>query len=303
MEMQVFGEGLKFPEGPIAMADGSVVLVEIRRGTLSRVAPGGRVEVIAELGGGPNGAAVGPDGAVYVCNNGGSFAWVGGDDVHMPGDKPGPYGGGSIQRVDLKTGAFATLYDSCDGRPLNGPNDLVFDDQGGFWFTCHGVSDGEARQLGGVYYARADGSEITRWRHGQFSPNGIGLSPDGRTVYWADTWLQRLWAMDLEAPGRPIPSPPHIPGRPVVNMPELQFFDSLAVEASGKVCVGTLLNGGITVIDPSGATEHVPFPDPMTTNICFGGQDMRDAWVTCSSTGKLVRCRWPRPGLRLAFNS
>ena len=205
--------------------------------------------------------------------------------------------------MDLKTGAFTTLYDRCDGKLLNGPNDIVFDDTGGFWFTTQGVSDGEDRRLGGIYYARADGSQITRWRRGQISPNGIGLSPDGKTVYWADTWLQRLWALDLEGPGRPAPSAPHAPGRVVVNMPGLQFFDSLAVEAGGKVCVGTLLNGGITVIDPSGACEHAPFPDLMTTNICFGGPDLRDAYVTCSSTGRLYKARWPRPGLKLPYNA
>jgi gluconolactonase len=304
MEMELVCDGLQFPEGPIAMADGSVVLVEIRRGTLTRVTPDGRREIIAQLGGGPNGAAIGPDGAAYVCNNGGSFAWVGGEDVHLPADKDAPYGGGSIQRVDLKTGAFETLYDSCDGRPLNGPNDIVFDEDGGFWFTCHGVSDGETRRLGGIYHARADGSRITRWRSGQNSPNGIGLSPDGRTVYWSDTWLQKLWAMDLEAPGRPAAAEAFAPARVVVTLPGLQLFDSLAVEASGRVCVATLVNGGITAIEPSsGACEHTPFPDPLTTNICFGGEDMRDAWVTCSSTGRLFQCRWPRPGLTLAWNA
>jgi len=71
--------GLRFPEGPIAMDDGSIILVEIERGTLSRVSPDGEISVIADLGGGPNGAAIGPDGAVYVCNNGG-FAW---HDTHF----------------------------------------------------------------------------------------------------------------------------------------------------------------------------------------------------------------------------
>ena len=66
--------GLRFPEGPIAMPDGSVVLVEIERQTLSRVHPNGEVSVVAALGGGPNGAAIGPDGRCYVCNNGG-FEW------------------------------------------------------------------------------------------------------------------------------------------------------------------------------------------------------------------------------------
>jgi gluconolactonase len=75
------------------------------------------------------------------------------------------------------------------------------------------------------------------------------------------------------------------------------------VEASGKVCVATILNGGVTVFDPDGSTEHHPVPDLICTNICFGGSDMRDAWITASSTGKLYRTRWPRPGLRLNFNA
>ena len=66
----VVATGLEFPEGPVCMADGSIVLVEVKRGTISRVDPdNGSVEVVAQPGGGPNGAAVGPDGALYVCNN------------------------------------------------------------------------------------------------------------------------------------------------------------------------------------------------------------------------------------------
>src|SRR3990167_8470323 len=63
--------GLRFPEGPVAMPDGSVVLVDIERRTLSRVTPDGKVHVVARLGGGPNGAAPGPGGKIYVTNNGG----------------------------------------------------------------------------------------------------------------------------------------------------------------------------------------------------------------------------------------
>src|SRR5262249_62431551 len=63
--------GLRFPEGPVAMPDGSVILVEIERQTLSRVTPDGKTHVIAALGGGPNGAAMGPGGKIYVTNNGG----------------------------------------------------------------------------------------------------------------------------------------------------------------------------------------------------------------------------------------
>ena len=302
LDLTLVTDGLQFPEGPVAMADGSIIVVEMKRGTLTRVRSNGTHDIIAPLGQGPNGAAIGPDGAAYVCNNGGAWGWQPGD-LHLPGDPPEHYAGGSIQRVDLETGQFATLYDACDGKPLNSPNDIVFDSQGGFWFTCLGQSDGEIRRLGAVYYARIDGKRIVRWRSGLYSPNGIGLSPDERVLYMADCMKGQLLAFDLSAPGTMRPAENLAGGRLVATLPGFQWLDSLAVEAGGRVCVATIWNGGITVFDPDGSHEHHPMPDAVTTNICFGGADMRDAWITCSSTGRLYRCRWPRPGLKLPFNT
>ncbi|GAA4755234.1 SMP-30/gluconolactonase/LRE family protein [Actinomycetospora chibensis] len=100
-DMRAVTTGLRFPEGPIALANGDVLVVEIRRGTLTRVAPDGTTTVVADLGGGPNGAAIGPDGAVYVCNNGG-FVWHDRDGgITAPGHQPPDYLGGRIQRVVL----------------------------------------------------------------------------------------------------------------------------------------------------------------------------------------------------------
>jgi gluconolactonase len=301
LDMEIVTDGLRFPEGPVALADGSVLVVEIERRTLTRVRPDGAIEIVAELGGGPNGAAIGPDGHAYVVNNGGAFTFPENWKEEGKLGLPERYEGGSVQRVDLATGAVETLYDHCDGLPLNAPNDIVLDAHGGLWFTCFGYSDGEARRLGGIYYAKADGSGIARWRSEQISPNGIGLSPDGNTLYWADSILQRLWALDLTAPGVPAPGHGHAAGRVVCNLPDLQWFDSLAVLASGKVAVATLFNGGIAVVDPrEGAFDHIPMPDPITTNIAFGGADMRTAFITGSASGTLFRCRWPEAGLRLA---
>ena len=302
-EPRTIATGLKFPEGPIAMPDGSVLLVEIQRGTLSRVTASGRVEVVAECAGGPNGAALGPDGKVYVCNNGG-FTWHEMAGLTVPGEQPADYIGGRIQRVDLASGKVENLYTECDGHRLCGPNDLVFDRQGGFWFTDHGKARPRDRDRTGVYYAKTDGSMIREVIFPADGPNGVGLSPDEKTLYVAETFTGRLWSWPITAPGTVQLGAGFGPGGGtlVVGLPGFQLFDSLAVEAGGNVCVATLGNGGITVVSPDGSSvEHVPMPDPLATNVCFGGKDLRTAYVTLSGTGKLVAVDWPRPGLRLNF--
>lgn len=303
MELELVAEGLAFPEGPVAMADGSVIVTEIISGHVTRIAPDGSKTLVADVGGGPNGLAIGPDGALYCCNNGGRFAYHTVDGLMIPGDTPPEHVGGSIQRIDLATGRVETVYDACDGRRLLAPNDLVFDADGGFWFTDHGTSDAEGRRHGALFHARADGSKIVRARHSLYTPNGVGLSPDGRVVYMADTMTGRLWAFDVTGEGELAPPTLGMPGRVVVTLPGYQLFDSLAVEADGRVCVATIINGGISAITPAGEVEHTPVPDLIVTNIAFGGEDMRDAWITASSTGKLYKTRWPRPGLRLVFNA
>lgn len=187
-------EGLRFPEGPIAMPDGSVILVEIRRQTLTRVGADGRTEILAELGGGPNGAALGPDGKVYVCNNGG-FGWHDRPDgVTVTSGPSASYTHGYIQQVDIDTGHVATLYESCGGTPLRGPNDIVFDSDGGFWFSDFGKNTEQGILHGALCYARTDGSLIVRAKERMVTPNGVGFSPDGRTIYVAESLTGRLWA-------------------------------------------------------------------------------------------------------------
>jgi gluconolactonase len=300
MDFEVLAEGLLFPEGPIAMGDGSIVLVEVARGTLTRVWLG-RTEVIAELGGGPNGAALGPDGAVYVCNNGG-FEWREVHGLLVPLRAAADYTTGRIERVDLATGRFERIYQTFEGERLGGPNDIVFDRTGGFWFTDIGKSFARQRDHSGLFHARPDGSHLHRAVYPAVSFNGVGLSPDEKIVYCNDTETQKLWAFDVTAPGKLAPFSFGRRGRVVSTLPGHQLLDSLAVEANGNVCSATLLNGGITVFAPDGSFEHIAFPDPLTTNICFGGADMRDAYITLSGTGKLVKARWPRPGLRLNFS-
>ncbi len=308
MRIREIATGLQFPEGPVAMDDGSVVLVEIARGTLTRVTPDGCVQVLADLGGGPNGAAIGPDGAVYVCNNGG-FEWaVESSGLRRPIGQAKDYQGGRIERVNLATGRAERVLESVQGHALRGPNDIVFDTAGGYYFTDLGKAREEDMDRGAVYYAGANGAAEVVSRP-VMTPNGIALSPDGRTLYYAETEGARLWAFEVTGPGRierrPWPSPNG--GWMVAAAPggHYQRFDSMAVDAFGNACVATLLHGGISVIAPDGGLcHHVPLPDPYVTNLCFGGADMRTVFVTLSGTGKLIAIDdWPVPGLRLNYNA
>jgi gluconolactonase len=291
-QFEVLAEDLVFPEGPVAMPDGSVILVESGAGRLTRCWGAGRKEVVSETGGGPNGAALGPDGALYVCNNGGN---------HNPGEHGGD---GRIERVDIATGKVDRLYDTVNGRHLSAPNDLVLDAEGGIWFTDFGAFGPATIGKGGLYWCRSDGGEAREAFYGGLGYNGVGLSPNGKSVYVATTWAGCLYRFGVEGPGRisqelgQRATPEHFVGRVQGDA----GFDSLAVAASGSVCIATVFGGGITTITPAGERSFVAIPDAFVTNIAFGGADMRDAFITLSESGRLIRMRWSEPGLKLNFN-
>lgn len=304
-EFRTVASNLRFPEGPVALTDGSVLVVEIKAGTLSRVWPDGTVTVLADCGGGPNGAAIGPDGAVYVCNNGG-FAW---HDVHgrmVPGNQPEDYVGGRIQRVTFD-GAVTDLYTAVTGHQLRGPNDIVFDEHGGFYFTDLGKRRERETDRGGLYYARPDGSAIHEIAYPLTEANGVGLSPDGARVYVAETLTGRVWYWDIEKPGRLRHTGSGPAGAALLfSFDGFQLLDSLAVDAMGNVCVATLGTGAISVVSPEGELKDVVKPpgwDFHVTNICFGGPEERTAYITSSGWGLLYALDWPEPGLRLNFNA
>ncbi len=305
MDYKIIAEGLRFPEGPVWLEDGSVIVVEIEAGRISRVKMDGTTQVIATPGGGPNGAALGPGGKLFVCNNGG-FEWSRDGGMLFPGVQATDYAGGRIEVIDILTGKVERLYDVVEGHPLSGPNDIVFDRHGGFYFTDLGKVRHHETDQGGLFYGKADGSLVKRVAYPAGGLNGVGLSPDGKTVYAAVTHERHVLAFDIVSPGEVAPDPlPALRGRVVTSFPGRQLLDSLAVTADGHITVATLIeNAGIAEVDPAtGTFVNYPFPDLLTTNIAFGGADMCDAAICLSTTGKLALAKWHRPGLKLAYSA
>lgn len=296
MNKKIVATGLAFPEGPVCERDGTLYIVEIAAGRITKIAPDGTLSVFAQPGGGPNGAARGPDGALYVTNNGG-FLWHKG----MPIGPAEDYETGRIERIDAD-GQVHRLYTECDGTRLSAPNDLVFDAAGNFYFTdpihrnpALRESPGEPTQRrGSVYYASPDGGFIRRVATDLQHPNGIGITPDGKTLLVAETFAGSLCRFLIQGPGELGEK------QPFGRLPQGYHPDGFCVDEEGYVLVCGVLGGGTVVFDPNGKPRDIiPSDDKAVTNLAFGEPNYSTLFITESGLGRVVSREWSRRGLVL----
>lgn len=289
--IRTLASGLRFPEGPAVSADGSILVPEIEGAAVSVVRPDGTHTVLAECGGGANGCAFGPDGALYVCNDGG-LVFTAVDGIRFPVALAEDYKGGCLQRVDVTTGAVEDVFTECDGEHIRSLNDIVFDTAG----SCYFVDTSR----GTIYYADPAQGSIRVAAGNLEAPNGAGLSPDGGLLYVSETYTGRLRVFAVTSPGT-------LAARPDLYAHDGtggQYWDGLAVDGAGNVCVADMLGSGIRVISPQGEVLGAfvtPVTDAYVTNLCFGGPDGDTAYIASSGRGLLYEVPWPWPGLRLNF--
>jgi gluconolactonase len=308
-ELTVWAEGLRFPEGPVLLPDGSILVSEIIAGTIVRATAGAPHEVVMEVPGMPNGLAFGPDGALYCANMGGLL------DPSILARTPGidldrlQYRGGSIQRIDLRAGTCTDIVTHVGERPLRAPDDLVFDSSGGFYFTDIGLTDNRNRtsDITGIYYARTDSCECRQLVKSTFPTNGLGISPDGGQLIWTEYLSGRLFARDILGPGV-LRDPDTVHSDCLyVHPAPITWFDSLTVGASGEIAVAvhdgtTTGKSGVMSFSPAGdPAGFMPFDDPYTTHVIFSLDGPPTAYVTLSGTGLLVAVPWHHHGLPSAF--
>ena len=283
MARKVVAEGLRFPEGPAFDGEGNLFVVEIAGGQVSRIAPDGTVTVFARTGGGPNGSNFGPDGNLYVCNNGG---FPGRGREREPG---------RVERI-TPSGEVSVLIAEIEGQPLASPNDLGFDEHGNFYFTDPVWGEAGVREAppGSVCFGDLGGN-ARRLHTGLRFPNGIGVSPDGKTLLVCESLTSKLQAFDILEPG--VLSAP----REFADLGEGAIPDGFAFDRDGNVLCCGFESGKVHVFGPEGGPRlaALELEDPRVTNLCFGGPELRTLYVTESGLGRVVSLDWERPGMVL----
>jgi gluconolactonase len=303
---RVVAADLAFPEGPVPLADGSVLVSEMAAGRITRVRPDGTSVLVADVGGGPNGIAVLPDGDLVICQGGGSgwsvrpwpYPGPGAVDLYLPTGPPAMPVPVQLLRVTA-AGVTSTLHTHDDrGEPLKKPSDVVVDRHGGVYVTDFGGLQGRTRALAGVLHAPPGGALREIVFPAELA-NGIALAPDESELYVTETRTRRVWGFELVAPGR-VGAWRSVATIPAGGPIGFGSADGCCVDAEGNIVVATIGRGGVTIVSPVGdIVAEAPLDDPMPTNAAFGGPDGTTIFVTCGSSGRLMALDgWPVPGAK-----
>ncbi len=275
------GTGIPFAEGPVWCPDGTVVVTAVAAGALFRAWPEEhRTERIAHTRGGPNGAALAADGSILVTQNGGiDFSNLSGIFAELPPcDMVTP-------GLQLAHGDGTVTYLAHAG--MHGPNDLAVASNGEVYFTDPGHFPPSPENIGRVLVYERDGN-LRTFASGFNYCNGIAFDADGTVVVVEGRGLQRVhdsenreWVIETLGRGG---------------------GDGFCLDAAGRFYVASTVEHGIRVVEPDGTV--VDFLEiegtGVTTNCCFGGNDLRTLFVADAIPGHLVAFEgMPTPGLPL----
>jgi gluconolactonase len=254
--------GYMFTEGPQwREAEGDLVFSDIDGNTIYRYQPGGSPMPLVRPSNNSNGLAIDGNGALLAAEHG-------------------------MRRVSRDG---VTIASSFENKMLNSPNDVVVADDGTIYFTDppYGL-DMTPSQLGfmGVFRIAPNGVLTAEFRGSDKArPNGIGISPDGRTLYVADTDDGKVYKHPIQPDGAL--------GAREVLVTTSGNPDGFAIDIAGNLFVTT--RTGVEVFSPAGARWGV-IPVPMQpANCAFGDLDHRTLYITARTA--LYRVRLEHPGL------
>jgi gluconolactonase len=254
--VEVIGSGLGWPEGPTALPDGRIVLVESYRSQLTAVDQDGRAKRYAYVAGAPNSCVLGSDGLLYVCQNGGTTGPWRAAEMTTP----------SIQRVS-EGGKPEILLTEVAGIALNGPNDLVFAADGRLIFSDPGTYNPANPDPSYIFAIAPDGrASIAVGFPEPAFPNGVAIEADG-SIVWAESYTGHV---KRQRPDGGIEDLGRLPGGNPIP-------DGLKVGADGRLYVTDIAADGIHILKPDGTAEGFIGCGKATTNCVFAGETL---WVT-----------------------
>ena len=252
----VLAEGCRFPEGPVVAGDGSLWWVEIEGGCFGTVGPDGAVRRVP-VGGRPNGAALGPDGWLWYCDQ-----------------------TGALRRFDPRREIVETLLTEIDGIVLGKPNDLVFDGQHNLLFTCS--NDAREQPVGYIGCLGADG-RAERIAENLYFPNGLALAADGCFIL-AETYRQRVLKGYWDPRARRLTAlvPFAETGGPIGP-------DGVAWLPDGRLAVAVFGLGRVDLLDRHGRrTDSLDPGGARPTNCCVDPDAPNTLIVTETETGRVL---------------
>ena len=205
---------------------------------------------------------------------------IGGMSLHENGSLI--VSGRNISWKSVPEGQTITLLDRDEEAGLVGFNDITTDEAGRIYAGSLGSSpvfdDGREPKAGNLYVIDLDGSSRLVAKDILLT-NGLGFSPDGKTLYHADSSRDHINAYEVNADGS-------LGEKRVFVTTEQGSPDGLAISEDGRIWVALVGAGCVGVYQPDGSLEQtIDVPQPMVTSVCFGGDDLKDLYVVTGSRG------------------
>lgn len=256
MPVTLVASGLGWPEGPTVLPDGRIVIVESYRSQLTAIDGNGNATRFAHTSGAPNSCVLGSDGALYVCQNGGTCGPWRASEMTTP----------SIQRV-REGGEAEIILSHVQGIALKGPNDLVFAPDGRLVFTDPGTYNPQNPDPSYIFALSPDGAAevVVRFDKPTF-PNGLAVEADG-SIVWAESYTGHICRQRPDGFHEDLG---RLPGENAIP-------DGMKIGADGRLYVTDIAASGIHILRPDGIPEGFLPCGRATTNCVFAGETL---WVT-----------------------
>lgn len=265
--------GCKFTEGPALGPDGAIYFSDQPNDRILKIDTQGQVSVVLSPCGAANGLAFDRFGNMLMCQS----------------SRPG--GARALARYSFSQRKLETLVNNFNGSLLIAPNDLCIDRWGRVYFTDPFYAGERSQPTSGVYRYDLDGT-VTKVIASLLKPNGIALSPNGQLLYVSDRGTQKLHHYAVQIDGS------------LASLGVLYDFgddrgiDGMCLDTHGNIygAAGQGETTGLFVISPQGELLlHQPMPE-FSTNVTFGGPDLRTLYLTASTS--VYKLRTESQGLR-----